>query len=87
MRGAKPWAWPLGLTPGVDPIGMRHFDLVRYAPGSRIERHGHRSSEEILLLAGVFQDDLRCRARMPKAIRSPESVAADGAPAPLQVAA
>ena len=35
----------------------RATSIVRYAPGSRFERHSHGGGEEILVLAGVFQDD------------------------------
>jgi anti-sigma factor ChrR (cupin superfamily) len=35
----------------------RATSIVRYAPGSRFERHVHGGGEEILVLAGVFQDD------------------------------
>jgi anti-sigma factor ChrR (cupin superfamily) len=35
----------------------RATSLVRYAPGSRFERHVHGGGEEILVLEGTFSDD------------------------------
>jgi anti-sigma factor ChrR (cupin superfamily) len=35
----------------------RATSLVRYAPGSRFERHVHGGGEEIFVLNGVFQDE------------------------------
>lgn len=35
----------------------RATSIVRYAPGSRFERHSHGGGEEILVLEGVFQDE------------------------------
>ena len=35
----------------------RATSIVRYAPGSRFERHSHGGGEEILVLSGVFQDE------------------------------
>ncbi len=35
----------------------RATSIVRYAPGSAFPRHTHRGGEEILVLAGVFQDE------------------------------
>ncbi len=35
----------------------RATSIVRYAPGSRFERHSHGGGEEILVLEGIFQDD------------------------------
>ena len=36
----------------------RATSLVRYAPGSRFERHSHGGGEEILELVGTFSDEL-----------------------------
>jgi anti-sigma factor ChrR (cupin superfamily) len=36
----------------------RATSIVRYAPGSRFERHSHGGGEEILVLEGVFSDEL-----------------------------
>ena len=36
----------------------RATSLVRYAPGSRFERHSHGGGEEILVLEGTFSDEL-----------------------------
>ena len=44
----------------LDRIGgevARATSVVRYAPGSRFERHLHGGGEEILVLAGVFSDE------------------------------
>jgi anti-sigma factor ChrR (cupin superfamily) len=35
----------------------RATSLVRYAPGSRVERHSHGGGEEILVLEGTFSDE------------------------------
>jgi anti-sigma factor ChrR (cupin superfamily) len=35
----------------------RATSIVRYAPGSRFERHGHGGGEEILVLEGTFSDE------------------------------
>ena len=35
----------------------RATSIVRYAPGSRFERHHHGGGEEILVLAGTFHDE------------------------------
>jgi anti-sigma factor ChrR (cupin superfamily) len=35
----------------------RATSIVRYAPGSRFQRHGHGGGEEILVLEGVFSDE------------------------------
>jgi anti-sigma factor ChrR (cupin superfamily) len=36
----------------------RATSIVRYAPGSSFERHGHGGGEEFLVLEGVFSDEL-----------------------------
>jgi anti-sigma factor ChrR (cupin superfamily) len=38
-------------------FGSEHVALVRWAPGTRFQPHAHRGGEEILVLAGVFQDE------------------------------
>jgi len=35
----------------------RATSIVRYAPGSRFERHSHGGGEEILVLEGTFSDE------------------------------
>jgi anti-sigma factor ChrR (cupin superfamily) len=35
----------------------RATPVVRYAPGSRFDRHSHGGGEEILVLSGVFEDE------------------------------
>lgn len=64
MRPAQA-LWQPSPLPGVerwmlDRVGgevARATSLVRYAPGSRFERHVHGGGEEILVLDGVFSDD------------------------------
>ncbi len=44
----------------LDRVGgevARATSIVRYAPGSRFDRHGHGGGEEILVLEGVFSDE------------------------------
>ena len=44
----------------LDRVGdevARATSLVRYAPGSRFDRHVHGGGEEILVLEGVFSDE------------------------------
>jgi len=58
-------AWTPSPLPGVDRrmldrVGdelARATSLVRYAPGSRFDRHVHDGGEEILVLEGVFSDE------------------------------
>jgi len=55
-------AWVPGLVPGltVMPLhafGSEHVALVRWAPGSVFQPHGHPGGEEIVVLDGVFQDE------------------------------
>jgi anti-sigma factor ChrR (cupin superfamily) len=58
-------AWSASPLPGVerrllDRVGgeiARATSIVRYAPGSRFERHVHGGGEEILVLDGVFCDE------------------------------
>jgi anti-sigma factor ChrR (cupin superfamily) len=54
--------WFPGLVPGlqVQPLhawGSEHVALVRWAPGTAFQPHGHPGGEEILVLEGVFQDE------------------------------
>lgn len=57
--------WTPSPLPGVerrmlDRVGdevARATSLVRYAPGSRFDRHVHGGGEEILVLEGVFSDE------------------------------
>ena len=54
--------WFPGLVPGlkVQPLhawGSEHVALVRWAPGTVFQPHGHPGGEEILVLDGVFQDE------------------------------
>jgi anti-sigma factor ChrR (cupin superfamily) len=55
-------AWLPGLVSGLEVLplhafGSEHVALVRWAPGTVFQPHGHPSGEEILVLSGVFQDD------------------------------
>lgn len=58
-------SWQPSPLPGVDRwmldrVGgevARATSMVRYAPGSRFERHVHGGGEEILVLEGVFSDE------------------------------
>jgi len=58
-------AWLPSPMPGVerrmlDRCGAevaRATLIMRYAPGSRFERHSHGGGEEILVLEGVFKDE------------------------------
>ena len=54
--------WLPGLVPGLEVLplhgfGSEHVALVRWAPGTRFQAHGHPGGEEILVLDGVFEDD------------------------------
>jgi anti-sigma factor ChrR (cupin superfamily) len=54
--------WFPGLVPGlqVQPLhawGSEHVALVRWAPGTAFQPHGHPGGEEIFVLDGVFQDE------------------------------
>lgn len=57
--------WTPSPLPGVDRrmldrVGdevARATSIVRYAPGSRFDRHVHGGGEEILVLEGVFSDE------------------------------
>ena len=51
-----------GLVPGLRVLplhefGGEHVALVRWAPGTRFQRHTHWGGEEILVLEGVFSDE------------------------------
>ena len=55
-------AWLPGLVPGLEVMplhafGSEHVALVRWAPGTVFQPHSHPGGEEILVLAGVFQDE------------------------------
>ncbi len=57
--------WQPGLVPGlaVMPLATfetRHTALVRWAPGTQFQSHRHLGGEEILVLAGVFEDEHGC---------------------------
>jgi anti-sigma factor ChrR (cupin superfamily) len=55
-------AWLPGLVSGLQVLplqsfGSEHVALVRWAPGTVFQPHGHPGGEEILVLEGVFQDE------------------------------
>ncbi len=54
--------WLPGLVPGLEVMplhafGSEHVALVRWAPGTVFQPHCHPGGEEIVVLAGVFQDN------------------------------
>ena len=54
--------WLPGLVTGLQVLplhafGSEHVALVRWAPGTRFQLHGHPGGEEIFVLDGVFQDE------------------------------
>ena len=54
--------WLPGLVPGLQVMplhafGSEHVALVRWAPGTVFQPHGHPGGEEIFVLDGVFQDE------------------------------
>jgi anti-sigma factor ChrR (cupin superfamily) len=54
--------WVPGLVRGLEVMplhafGSEHVALVRWAPGTVFQPHGHPGGEEILVLDGVFQDE------------------------------
>jgi Anti-sigma factor len=58
----KKKAWLPGLVKGLEVMplhafGSEHLALVRWAPGTVFQPHGHPGGEEILVLAGIFQDE------------------------------
>jgi len=55
-------AWLPGLVRGLEVLplhgfGSEHVALVRWAPGTVFQLHGHLGGEEIFVLDGVFQDE------------------------------
>lgn len=65
VQTAAEAVWTASPLPGVDRrmldrVGgevARATSIVRYAPGSRFERHVHAGGEEIFVLQGVFSDE------------------------------
>jgi len=54
--------WLPGLVKGLEVMplhafGSEHVALVRWAPGTVFQAHGHPGGEEIMVLEGVFQDE------------------------------
>ncbi|MGB5240310.1 MAG: cupin domain-containing protein [Prochlorococcaceae cyanobacterium] len=71
--------WLPGLVAGLQVLplqtfGSEHVALVRWAPGTHFQLHGHPGGEEILVLEGVFDDEL---GKYPAGswIRNPEGSA------------
>jgi anti-sigma factor ChrR (cupin superfamily) len=67
--------WRPGTVAGLSVLplheyGSEHTALVRWAPGTRFNRHRHWGGEEILVIEGVFEDE---RGRYPAGswLRSP----------------
>lgn len=55
-------SWFPGLVPGLTVLplahfGTRHTAMVRWAPGTRFNRHRHLGGEEIYVVDGVFSDE------------------------------
>ncbi len=68
-------AWQPGAVPGLEVLPLfsrepENVALVRWQAGARFPGHGHPGGEEILVLDGVFEDEL---GRYPKGtwLRSP----------------
>ena len=56
-------AWHPGLVPGLSVMPLHEFDgistaLVRWAPNTHFSAHVHAGGEEILVLDGLFRDEL-----------------------------
>ena len=56
-------AWHPGLVPGLSVMPLHEFDgistaLVRWAPNTNFNTHVHAGGEEILVLEGLFRDEL-----------------------------
>ncbi|MDA0718241.1 MAG: cupin domain-containing protein [Cyanobacteria bacterium] len=54
--------WLPGMVQGLTVLplhsfGSEHVALVSWAPGTKFQKHGHASGEEIFVLEGVFQDE------------------------------
>ncbi|ODS93547.1 MAG: cupin [Comamonas sp. SCN 65-56] len=57
--------WQPGLVPGLSVMPLatfetRHTALVRWSPGTHFQTHRHAGGEEILVLAGTFEDEHGC---------------------------
>jgi anti-sigma factor ChrR (cupin superfamily) len=55
-------AWPPGAEPGVFTMPLHSGEresvaLMKLAPGTRLQPHGHPAGEEILVLEGALEDD------------------------------
>jgi len=61
-------AWLPGMVAGLSVMplferGFEHVALVKWQPGTEFTRHTHPGGEEILVLDGIFEDEL---GRYPK---------------------
>ncbi len=55
-------SWQPGEVPGLQVMplsqyGFERVQLLRLAPGTRLERHGHPGGEEIFVIDGAFEDE------------------------------
>ena len=57
--------WLPGLVDGLTVMPLHNFEnesvaLVRWAPDTRFNSHGHWGGEEIFVIEGTFYDELGC---------------------------
>jgi anti-sigma factor ChrR (cupin superfamily) len=81
--------WRPGLVPGLSVMPLLEFDgistaLVQWAPGTQFNPHSHPGGEEILVLEGLFRDELGTYPagtwlRSPRWSRHTPYTAAEGA--------
>jgi anti-sigma factor ChrR (cupin superfamily) len=81
--------WRPGLVPGLSVMPLHEFDgistaLVRWAPDTQFNPHSHPGGEEILVLEGLFRDELGTYPagtwlRSPRWSRHTPYTAAEGA--------
>jgi len=81
--------WYPGLVPGLSVMPLHEFDgvstaLVRWAPDTQFNPHSHPGGEEILVLEGLFRDELGAYPagtwlRSPRWSRHTPYTAAEGA--------
>ncbi len=82
-------SWHPGLVPGLSVMPLHEHEgvstaLVRWAPQTRFNTHTHPGGEEILVLEGVFRDELGEYAagtwlRSPRGSRHTPYTGAEGA--------
>lgn len=81
--------WRPGLVPGLSVLPLHEFNgiataLVRWAPHTRFNPHTHPGGEEILVLEGLFRDELGSYPagswiRSPRGSRHAPHTGAEGA--------